>query len=1314
MMRMERVCCGAVALVFGCLAAVPVWSADPDSVGTMKSDAEVAPESGAEAAVETWPEMALALDEDVTCVEIGAWEDVRPSLGSGRFRGNIYRIPEDPDGSAAATILREAKMELLISNGVEVTLVFSFHRAEIEEGLRTFNRFDVPDRSLAVVGTGFPEIYSPGPLPVPLLLEPGWDYLIGVSWLSSSVSFGRDVRTYPRTYLHGEILGLASQNVGPPLPDEFGPLTAFTGGAYSMELCFDSVVGACCTLDELGEAACAEMLESDCMLDPDSPGNFFHGERVECPEVFCQVGTCCFPCGDCAVDYTPETCRLEDGTWAGRGALCDAEDPSAPNACEIVYGACCDGATCTELCVDECDQAGGVYQGHGTTCHPNFCAGACCVPDVGCADLTREVCELVAGLGAYRGAGTSCDALPTDPNADECGGACCYELLGTPRCLEVEQRSECTTAQGLTNPFYMGDAFSCDEVEDICADPDTTTIDLEGCCLPDGACTVADTEVCEDVLRGVPTGTAGCVACDITCCTDNGCRMMPDDTTCVDPSYVPLAGATCLDAPCRPTGACCKFAGGYIDGLTADQCEAERGRLEASPAVCDLLPDLGACCRPNGTCADLVTLTECTESLGGHADGHFPGSYCDDTGIDCPEFGACCNTLGSCFVVHPDDCIEDGWTFAGDGTECTDNTCRTGACCIDEECTKPELTRAGCEAFENSTYRGDGTACDDGTVFCSEIEGACCLPTTGACARMTEQECYDEEGEFEGIEVGCRPGLCTLGACCHLDGTCDSEVIEVACVGDHDRFLPGAVCAACPRVGACCLPAGGCLEDVREFECENPFGHDGVYVGDGTSCTADLCALGACCLADETCAPSMTRQACESLEVPGVYQGEGSSCTPGLCLFGLCCHLDGTCDDGLVESQCTDAFDEFAAGFECRDFFCRAGGACCTIDGECVEGVTEVDCTAGGGTYSGDGVRCLPDLCVTGACCTEDGECGMLTRQDCEKDNGLYLGEDRECDGTEDCTRGSCCSAAGVCEDNKVRELCETEGDFREESCAVQPCRGRGACCFRGDPGTCESYTRLECVSQTGIYSGSATECDSDLCVEGACCELDGTCEQKTRQRCERAYGYYHGAGVACGGADCALFITVSDPPDCTVDPRQPYGLDGSAEDDRASFTMTFNRPAGLVRSDDFSVEVFPESETVPVIEAVELNGAVATLTFDQILPPQRWTCVTHNFSGDRFCWGALPADVDGSRKSETSDLQPLVDHLGGSGSLELWRCDINRSGRCTGADLLRAIDLLNGGDVYEPGWNDAMFLDELNCPNEPPKTTKGRVIRGE
>ncbi len=119
-------------------------------------------------------------------------------------------------------------------------------------------------------------------------------------------------------------------------------------------------------------------------------------------------------------------------------------------------------------------------------------------------------------------------------------------------------------------------------------------------------------------------------------------------------------------------------------------------------------PQRGACCLPDGTCADGVTAPHCTYTL----DGQYQGDATTCAGVTCPPSGSCCLAYGSEICVDQTEfaCLDRGGIYQGDYTTCETVTCPFGACCdpLDGTCT--EKTPTACTAAGGS-YQGDGTTC---------------------------------------------------------------------------------------------------------------------------------------------------------------------------------------------------------------------------------------------------------------------------------------------------------------------------------------------------------------------------------------------------------------------------------------------------------------------------------------------------------------------------------------------------------------------------------------------------------------------------
>jgi subtilisin-like proprotein convertase family protein len=120
------------------------------------------------------------------------------------------------------------------------------------------------------------------------------------------------------------------------------------------------------------------------------------------------------------------------------------------------------------------------------------------------------------------------------------------------------------------------------------------------------------------------------------------------------------------------------------------------------------------------------------------------------------------------------------------------------------------------------------------TCFCVP-QGACCF-ASGACQDLTEANCDQAGGEYQGDGTNCDSVVCIpTGACC-VGPTCLENLSENECL-DQGGVFQGieSVCAGviCQIFGGCCLPDGSCAV-LTEDDC-NAAG--GSYLGDDTDCT---------------------------------------------------------------------------------------------------------------------------------------------------------------------------------------------------------------------------------------------------------------------------------------------------------------------------------------------------------------------------------------------------------------------------------------------------------------------------------------------
>ncbi len=154
-------------------------------------------------------------------------------------------------------------------------------------------------------------------------------------------------------------------------------------------------------------------------------------------------------------------------------------------------GACCyNDGTCDDLTESDCTDAGGNWQGPGTTCadDPNPCVGACCESDGSCVDdSTPDSC--MADGGTFQDFGTTCADPDIDCPMPSCGGCGFVDPLGDGRTFLTATSSQvieiwspafpdCTTHCTGTeihtiNPMTCEDTCSSDgfDVDDSGCDP---------------------------------------------------------------------------------------------------------------------------------------------------------------------------------------------------------------------------------------------------------------------------------------------------------------------------------------------------------------------------------------------------------------------------------------------------------------------------------------------------------------------------------------------------------------------------------------------------------------------------------------------------------------------------------------------------------------------------------------------------------------------------------------------------------------------------------------------------------------------------
>ena len=162
------------------------------------------------------------------------------------------------------------------------------------------------------------------------------------------------------------------------------------------------------------------------------------------------AGACCMPDGSCVDNQTSAACAQAGGTFQGGGSTCAGVNCPAP------VGACCFMPTgCVDLSSTDCGTAGGFWQGAGTDCATFTCfpAGACCMPDGSCGDDVAQA-DCIAAGGTFQGDGVLCSAV----SCPQPTGACC---LSNGNCLVLVE----TDCQQIPNASLAGQATDCEDLD---------------------------------------------------------------------------------------------------------------------------------------------------------------------------------------------------------------------------------------------------------------------------------------------------------------------------------------------------------------------------------------------------------------------------------------------------------------------------------------------------------------------------------------------------------------------------------------------------------------------------------------------------------------------------------------------------------------------------------------------------------------------------------------------------------------------------------------------------------------------------------
>lgn len=266
-----------------------------------------------------------------------------------------------------------------------------------------------------------------------------------------------------------------------------------------------------------------------------------------------------------------------------------------------------------------------------------------------------------------------------------------------------------------------------------------------------------------------------------------------------------------------------------------------------------------------------------------------------------------------------------------------------------------------------------------------------------------------------------------------------------------------------------------------------------------------------------------------------------------------------------------------------------------------------------------------------------------------------------------------------------------TVGAIRIIGAGVRLCLN-GSDCDDGNPCTLDSCDdSIGCVH----LADDSAECDDGIFCNGADSCGGGTCSVHSDNACP-PNTVCDELTDACGPIRQLLDC---DPNHCNVDarmPNDPQDADIFLTND--TFAFHYNAPVVELIAASYEVSMLPVGGTLPVVLIVTAAGNDATVVLDRPIRPNRYTCIRDIAIDQRCCFGVLPGDADDSLISQPTDLFEIIDNLAGSVAPPLppEKCDIDRSNRCTGADLLMEVDVLNGAGALQP-YNGSSLPD---CPS--------------
>lgn len=450
------------------------------------------------------------------------------------------------------------------------------------------------------------------------------------------------------------------------------------------------------------------------------------------------------------------------------------------------------------------------------TCRQTVCQqgdeGCACFANLTCnttSDGTRLLCDSGLCVPPACAQGTlGCGCF----NGNVCeSGLFCSTDSGTPRCELpgcVLGEAGCGCKADLScDESASGQALVCQGA--VCVEPTCRAGEIDCGCRPDLSCDgglVCAQGTCQ-VARSAGTLGQPCFP-DGNCLTSD---LMCDGTDSTCQSNTCARGEA--DCGCRTDGTCAQSDDGRAVLCVQGTCSEEN----CAPGDVGCVCGAGDTCQANAMCSN----GRCVPS------GCSPGTancYCLP-GLECTEDGTTCDE---------GVCIEDTG-YAG-GACFSNDTCRRGNRCVNDQCAPCAIGDVGCSCYANGTCEGD-YACVGDTCVVDDGSSTRVPPAQPECYTPCQQNLVEANGAFrvcssEGLMAGCvgENATCTNGTCLQPGQTAPTCAIDAECP-DYQTCIQGSCYSECAYDSECAA-SQRCYRHV----CRTPCGTNQPACGPDTYC----------------------------------------------------------------------------------------------------------------------------------------------------------------------------------------------------------------------------------------------------------------------------------------------------------------------------------------------------------------------------------------------------------------------------------------------------------------------------------------------